>query len=166
MSINRRTVLAGSAAFITLPTFGARAASGATHVVEMLNKHPTDKKLRMVFSPRLLKVQAGDTVMFKSVDKGHNAQSIDGMIPDGAEAWNSKISKDVEVTFDMPGVYGYRCTPHAAMGMVGLIFVEGDGMLDNLDAAKAVKQRGRSKAVFEELWAEAEDAGYLTPAEA
>ncbi|MCV6584204.1 MAG: pseudoazurin [Marinibacterium sp.] len=158
----RRSVLALSAALVALMAAPAFAQDAQTHVVQMLNKHPEDKKQRMVFHPRVIKIAPGDTVVFESTDKGHNSQSIKGMIPDGAEPWNSKINTDVEITFDQPGVYGYRCTPHAAMGMVGLVIVEGDGMLDNLDAAKSVKQRGRSKAAFEEIWQEADDAGFLS----
>lgn len=166
MHLNRRTLLAASTAFFVLPTTGSFAEGHAAHVIQMLNKHPEDSKLRMVYYPRVLRVKAGDTVLFESTDRGHNTQSIDGMIPDGAEEWNSKINDNAEVTFNTPGVYGYKCTPHAATGMVGLIIVEGEGMLDNLEAAKGVRQRGRAKAVFEDLWEEAEAGGYLDAPEA
>ncbi|MEM9852469.1 MAG: plastocyanin/azurin family copper-binding protein, partial [Pseudomonadota bacterium] len=123
INLTRRAMLAASATFTTLAATGmtARAAGHATHTVEMLNTHPEDRRLRMVYYPRVLKVAAGDTVNFKSVDRGHNSASIDGMIPEGAEEWDSKIGDDVEVTFNTPGVYGYQCTPHASAGMVGLI---------------------------------------------
>lgn len=162
MSISRRAVLLSATAFALVSGSRVFAQDPATHVVEMLNKHPEDKKQRMVFHPRVLKVKPGDTVLFKSVDKGHNSQSIKGMIPEYAEKWTGKISKDIEVTFETPGIYGYMCTPHAATGMVGMVIVEGEGMLDNLSAAKEVKQRGRAKKTFEAIWEEAEAAGYLT----
>ncbi|MEM9582084.1 MAG: pseudoazurin [Pseudomonadota bacterium] len=162
--ITRRTVLATAASATLLPALPALAAEPT--VVEMLNKHPDDKKKRYVFYPRVLSVQPGETVLFKSVDKGHNSASIDGMIPDGVEEWNGKISKDTEVTFDKPGIYGYKCTPHATVGMVGLVVVEGEGKLDNLEAAQDVKQRGKSKKEWEEIWAEAEEAGLLEPSTA
>lgn len=127
----------------------------------MLNEHPENKRLRMVFTPRVIGVEQGDTVLFKSVDRGHNSASIDGMLPEGAEPWTGKLSKDIEVTFQVPGVYGYVCTPHEAMGMVGLVIVNGEGKLDNLEAAKSVKHRGRANLVFDELWAEAEVAGLM-----
>ena len=73
----------------------ALLASGAGHIVQMLNKHPEDKKQKMVFYPRILQVNSGDTVTFESTDKGHNSASIKGMIPDGAESWKGKINKDV-----------------------------------------------------------------------
>lgn len=82
-------------------------------------------------------------MLFKSVDRGHNSASIDGMLPEGAEEWNGKINDDIEVTFDKPGFYGYKCKPHATVGMVGLVVVEGEGKLDNLEAAQGVRQRGK-----------------------
>lgn len=116
----------------------------------------------MVFYPRILQVNSGDTVTFESVDKGHNSASIKGMIPDGAESWKGKINKDVSVTFEQPGFYGYVCTPHGTNGMVGLIVVEGEGKLDNLESAKKVKQRGKSKKAFKAIWEEAEEMGLLS----
>lgn len=156
--LKRRTVLAGAAALSVMPV--ARVlADGHSHTVELLSKHPEDKKLRNVFLPRLLVVQPGDTVLFQSVDKGHNSVSIDGMIPDGAEEWKGGIGKDIAVTFEKPGYYGYQCVPHASVGMVGMVIVEGEGKLDNLEAAKSVKQRGKAKKVFNEIWEEAEAQG-------
>jgi pseudoazurin len=157
--MNRRTFVISTGALMALPAIPSHAAT--THDVAMLNKHPEDKKQRMVYLPRVLVVQPGDVVKFLPTDKGHNAESIKGMIPEGAEKWKSKINKEIEVTISTPGVYGYKCTPHYATGMVGLIICEGDGKLANLDAAKAVKQKGKAAKVFEAIWAEAEAMGAL-----
>jgi hypothetical protein len=46
------------------------------------------------------------------------------------------------------------------MGMIGLIVVEGDGMLDNLEEAKSVKHRGKAKKAWKALWEEADAAGF------
>ena len=40
------------------------------------------------------------------------------------------------------------------MAMIGLILVEGEGWEKNLETAKKVKQFGRSKKKFKELFAE------------
>lgn len=160
--LNRRMLLASSGALLATNSIGW-AQSTSEHTVEMLNKHPEDRKQSMVFFPRILSVMPGDTVTFKSVDKGHNSATLKGMIPEGAEDWKGKINQDIEVTFSQPGFYGYQCTPHASMGMVGLIVVEGEGKLDNLEAARNVRQRGRSKAAWDEIWEEAEAAGMLAP---
>jgi len=137
----------------------ARAAT--THEVEMLNQNPDNPRERMVFRPMLLVIQAGDTVTFLSSERGHNSASIDGMIPEGAEPWDSRINEDLSVTLDIPGFYGYMCTPHASVGMVGLIVVEGDGMTDNYQTARDVRQRGRAAEVFDEIWTEVEARGLV-----
>ena len=90
----------------------------------------------MVFEPAVLKINVGDTVTFKSIDAAHNSASIPGMIPEGAIPWNSELSKDLTVSFDIAGIYGYQCTPHSMMAMVGVIKVGGDS--SNIDSVKAV----------------------------
>lgn len=159
LALSRRTLLlAGTAALIARPAI----AEATTHVVEMLNKDPEDSKQRMVFKPAFLMVNPGDTVQFVSADKGHNSEVIDDMIPEGAEGWKGRINDDVEVTLETPGFYGYKCTPHVGTGMVGLIVVQGDGMMDNLEAAQKVKHRGQAKKRFEALWEMAEEAGVMS----
>ena len=104
---------------------------GANFEVKMLNQ---GKDGVMVFEPSLLKINIGDTVTFKATDAAHNSASIPGMIPNGASSWNGELSRDISVTFDVPGIYGYQCTPHAMMAMVGVIQV--DNNIENLDAVK------------------------------
>ena len=104
----------------------------ATYEVKMYNKDPENKKNRMVFIPRVLKIKPGDTVKFISENAGHNSQNIKGMIPNGAKSWKSKIGKDFELKLQVPGIYGYKCTPHYGIGMVGLIVVEGENWKSNL----------------------------------
>ena len=104
---------------------------GANYEVKMLNQGQDGV---MVFEPSLLKINAGDTVTFKATDAAHNSASIPGMIPNGASSWNGELSRDISVTFDVPGIYGYQCTPHAMMAMVGVIQV--DNNTENLDAVK------------------------------
>jgi pseudoazurin len=103
----------------------------------------------MVFEPALVKIEPGDTVKFVASDKSHNAETIKGMLPEGATPFVGKMSEDVVVTFDKSGVYGVKCTPHYAMGMVALVVV---GKPDNLDAAKALPQTGKAKQVLATLF--------------
>ncbi|MEM1284683.1 MAG: pseudoazurin [Cohaesibacteraceae bacterium] len=160
--LNRRTFVVASSALVATG-LGAVSSANAqtTHMVEMLNVSPDNPRLRNVFEPRLLVVQPGDTVSFVSVNPSHNSASADGMIPEGAEPWASQISQGIDVTLTVPGFYGYNCTPHLGLGMVGLIVVEGDGMMDNLEAAQAVRQRGMAARVWDEIWAEATEQGLL-----
>ncbi len=123
----------------------AGAAGAAEFDVKMLNRGADGP---MVFEPNLVKAAPGDTVHFIAADKGHDVLSIKGMVPEGAEPFEGKLSQDLTVTLTVPGVYGFKCKPHYAMGMVGVVVV-GDPV--NLDSAKAVKQPGRAKKVFAKL---------------
>ncbi len=156
--VDRRTVLIGMAAVAASNNL---AFAQTVHNVEMLNKDPEDSKRRMIFSPLIHVIEPGDTVKFLPTDKGHNTVSIKGMLPEGVEPWKSKINQEFDLTLEKPGVYGYVCQPHATMGMVGLIIVKGEGMTDNLEAAKAAKHRGRAKKVWEEIWARVEEENLL-----
>ncbi|CAM5398960.1 pseudoazurin [Aquamicrobium terrae] len=123
----------------------AGAAHAADHEVQMLNKGAHGV---MVFEPNYIEAAPGDTVTFVPTDKGHDAASIDGMIPEGAEPFKGEISKPVTITVEKEGVYGVKCVPHYGMGMVALIVV---GKPTNLEKAKGVKQPGKAKKVFAEL---------------
>ena len=99
--------------------------------------------------PALVKIEPGDTVKFVATNKGHNAETINGMLPDGAAAFTGKVNQDIAVTFDKPGIYGVKCLPHYGMGMVALIVV---GEPPNLDAARAVTHPGKARPVFAALF--------------
>ena len=131
-------------------------ANAAEYEVKMLNKG-ADKQA-MVFEPAFLKIESGDTVRFVPTDKAHDAASIPEMLPEGAEEFKGKLSQEVVVTFDIPGLYGYKCIPHFGMGMIGLIEV-GDGSAD-LEAAQKVKlppmAAKRMKVLFAQVGSAAE----------
>merc|ERR1712086_681596 len=110
-------------------------AIAENHTIDMLNKLG---KERMLFSKKVISISLNDDISWKSVDKGHNVQFI-GM-PDGVAKYKSKISKDANYKFTKPGIYLYQCTPHKAMGMIGLIIVGNDK--SNLDKIKKVKVYG------------------------
>ncbi|MEP9398598.1 pseudoazurin [Mesorhizobium sp. KR2-14] len=123
-------------------------ALAADHQVQMLNK---GEKGAMVFQPDFIQAAPGDTVTFLPTDNGHDAESIKGMIPEGADAFKGKMNEQITVTLDKEGLYGVKCTPHYGMGMVALIVVGSPG---NLEEAKAVKHPGKAKKVFAELLAQ------------
>ena len=122
------------------------SASAADQTVEMLNKLG---KENMVFSSKIVKVDVGDTVFWKATKAGHNVEFIKGGVPDGVEKFRSKLSKDTEYKFEIPGIYAYWCTPHKGMGMIGFVVV-GDNK-SNLEAIKKIKYLGKSKKIAEEL---------------
>ena len=120
--------------------------------VEMLNKLG---KRTMVFSQEIVRINPGDTVYWKSTDPGHNVQFISkNGVPDGVEKFKSKVSKDTEFTFTIPGIYAYWCVPHKTLGMIGFVIVGED--LSNLEAIKKVKFIGKSKKIAKTLIAEIE----------
>ena len=116
---------------------------GANHSVKMLNQGSSGV---MVFEPAYLKINIGDSVTFESTDAAHNSASIPGMIPSSASSWNGGLSQNITVMFDVAGIYGYQCTPHSMMAMVGVIQVGDDK--SNLDSAKAVAQQFKSSFVM------------------
>ena len=120
--------------------------------IEMLNKL---NKRNMVFSLEIVRINSGDTVFWKATDKGHNVEFISkGGVPDGVEKFKSKVGKDIEFNFTIPGIYAYWCTPHKTMGMIGFVIVDDD--LSNLDSIKKVKFLGKSKKIAAALIAELE----------
>jgi pseudoazurin len=123
------------------------AAAAAEIEVKMLDKGAEGV---MVFEPSLVKIEPGDTVKFVSVHKGHNAESIKGMLPADALPFVGKMNQDVEAKFDKPGVYGVKCLPHYGMGMVALIVV---GTPANQEEAMKVIHPGKAKQVFATLFA-------------
>lgn len=124
----------------------ASAAVAETYEIKMLNK---GEEGSMVFEPAFVAAQPGDTVVFLPTDKGHNAEIIKGMFPEGFEGFKSKMNKEFSVTLDQEGLYGVKCTPHYGMGMVALIQV---GEAVNLEAASGVKQKGKAKKRFAPLF--------------
>jgi len=137
-----RALLTGACAALLL----AGAAGAAEIEVKMLDKGTEGM---MVFEPALVKIEPGDTVKFIATSKGHNAESIKGMLPPDATPFLGKVNQDVAVTFDKPGVYGVKCLPHYGMGMVALVVV---GTPANQDDARAVTHPGRAKQVFATLF--------------
>ena len=73
-----------TAALLILP----HAALAEVHEVHMLNRNDQGP---MVYEPQRLRIAPGDTVRFLPTQPGHNAATIDGMIPEGAEPFLSLI---------------------------------------------------------------------------
>ncbi len=130
---------------IALAALLGGAAFAETFEVQMLNKGSDGE--RMVFEPAFIQADPGDTVRFVAADKGHNAEINDGMLPEGAEAFKGKINEEIEVTLDVPGVYGVICKPHFAMGMVMTIAVGDVTAPDDFLAGRVPK---KAKARFDE----------------
>ncbi|THT98997.1 pseudoazurin [Lampropedia puyangensis] len=119
----------------------ALASHAETYEVKMLNRGAQGA---MVYEPDFVKLTPGDKIKFLASSNGHDAASIAGMLPEGASPFKGKINEEIEVTFTQEGLYGIKCLPHYAMGMVMLVQV-GDAPLSALnvpaDAPARAKQR-------------------------
>lgn len=129
--------------------------NGTILEVQMYTKDPDDPTGMQVFKPRLIKAKVGDTIKFVPTNPTHQSVSIAGMLPEGVEGWEGKINEEVSYVVPKPGVYGYKCNPHYAAGMVGLIVVEGEGSDANVEAAKGVSHPGLAGREFDEIFTEA-----------
>ena len=118
--------------------------------IDMLNKLGKEK---MLYSVKVAKIDVNQKIIWRSKTKGHNVEFI-GM-PEGVKKFKSKINKDVEYEFKVPGIYLYQCTPHKAMGMIGLVIVGNDK--SNLENIKKLKYRGPTKKFAAQLIEEIEN---------
>jgi len=127
--------------------FMSAPAFAADMTIEMLNKDSDGNK--MVYSEEIARVDVGDTITWVPTDKGHNVEMIAS--PNDMEL-KSKNGKEVQVTFEQPGIYYYWCTPHKGMGMIGLVVVGGD--TSNKDQIAKAKAMGKSKKKLKNLLGE------------
>ena len=126
--------------FLTSNSFAADVT------IEMLNKLGNES---MVYSKKIVRVDVGDTVYWKSTNPGHNVEFIKGGVPEGVDKFKTKFSKDAEYTFKIPGIYAYWCTPHKSMGMIGFVVVGDDK--SNLESIKKIKYYSKSKKIAPDL---------------
>ena len=137
----------------TVEAAPAVEANGTVIEINMYTKDPENSSKLQVFKPNVITAKVGDTIKFVASDPTHQSSSIDGMLPEGVEGWEGMINQEVTYVVPKAGVYGYKCVPHYAAGMVGLIVVDGGG--DNVEAAKAVKHQGLANREFPKLFEEA-----------
>ncbi|MFC0342076.1 pseudoazurin [Paracoccus niistensis] len=117
------------------------AAFAETHEVRMLNRNDSGP---MPFEPDYLVIQPGDMVKFIAASPGHNAATIDGMIPSNGEKFVGKINEEIAVTLTEEGIWGIKCSPHYTMGMVMLIQV-GDSPAPEADLPKDLPPAARER---------------------
>ena len=130
---------------ITLLFFASNSFA-ADETIEMLNK--LDKE-SMVYSKKIVRIDVGDTIFWKSTNPGHNVEFIKGGVPNGVDKFKTKFNKDAEYTFTIPGIYAYWCTPHRSMGMIGFVVVGDDK--SNLEAIKKLRFTAKSKKIAPDL---------------
>jgi len=132
------------ACFMGGMVLSAKAEEKEPLVIEMLNKRGKDK---MLYGQDVARVEVGQTITWTPKSKGHNVQFVS--VPEGVEKVKSKLSKEFSYTFEQEGVYLYVCTPHASMGMIGMVVVGESDV--NLDEVLDYKFRGKSKKKFKKI---------------
>ena len=98
--------------------------------IKMVNANASGQV--MIFDPPFIKANIGDTVTFLPTDMLHNSQSVPGLIPSSASSWNGAMNEKITIELNTEGVYVYQCTPHIALGMIGVIQVGEATNLDNI----------------------------------
>ena len=133
-----------------MSTILIQAANAADMTIEMLNKR--EDGANMAYSLDIARIDVGDTITWVPTTKGHNVEFKAG--PKGWKApKKSPFNREVNITFDTPGVYYYQCTPHKTMGMIGLVVVGND--VSNKDMIlKKSKAKGKSKKKLKGLLGE------------
>ena len=135
-----------------LTTLGLLAAMATPALAEdmtidMLNKR--DDGAKMVYSEDIARIDVGDTITWVPTAKGHNVEFVAG--PDGwKKPKKSKNNKEVAITFDIPGIYFYQCSPHKCMGMIAFVVV-GEDTSNLADIAGAKVSGKKSKVKFADL---------------
>ncbi len=116
--------------------------------IEMLNKDAEGN--RQVYSEEVARIDVGDTITWVPTNKGHNIEMVAS--PNNMKL-RSKNNKEVQITFEEPGIYYYWCTPHKGMGMIGLVVVGDDtSNKDQIAKAKAIgKSKKKLKKLLDEL---------------
>ena len=128
----------------------AKAEEKEPLIIEMLNKRGKEK---MLYGQDVARVEVGQTITWTPDSKGHNVQFVS--VTEGVEKVKSKLSKEFSYTFEQEGVYLYVCTPHASMGMIGMVIVGESDV--NLDEVLDYKFRGKSKKKFKKIVKSLED---------
>ena len=100
------------------------------------------------YSTQVAHIEVGDIVEWLPKNEGHNVEFFAGPKNNPLPP-KSKMDEPHTLVLEVPGVYLYGCTPHANMGMIGLIVVGGD--LHNLETIKNIKLSPVATSVLKRL---------------
>jgi len=105
------------------------------------SKNHTVTAQGLIYDPLVVTIAPGDSVSWTNMST-HNTESLEGLIPEGAEMWVSAMSENYTRTFTQEGIYVYKCTPHFGAGMGGAIIV---GEPVNLEQIKSADVKGAAR---------------------
>lgn len=136
------------------------AASLSIGSAATLAEDTTVKAVDVKFDPVFIFIETGDKVSWENM-AGHNVETIDELVPEGTEKINSTLGDDITITFDEPGVFVYKCTPHWGARLGGVIVVgqpenarqTAEAYLETVNTRKGnlLPAKGLLKKFFEEL---------------
>ena len=129
-------------------------------------KHVIDVQNYSFNPSSITNVQVGDTIRWVWVSGSHTTTST--TIPSGAASWDQPINSTstfYEYKVMLPGTYDYKCTPHAAMGMVGSFQVAAAATLSVTPANQNVAATAGTtvfSVVSNSAWTAASNMGWCT----
>jgi pseudoazurin len=135
----------------TLLIASVAPALAETIEIEMLNRNADGDA--MVFSQELIRAEVGDVIRFVPTDRSHNAQSVNGALPEGQEPFKGRVNQAVEYVVTETGLTAVVCLPHQSLGMVALVVVGDD--LSNAEQVLEARIPGRGMDKIEALIEEA-----------
>ena len=100
------------------------------------------------YSIEVANIGVSDTIEWLPKNEGHNVEFLAGPNMEALPE-NSDLNVRYAITFDLPGIYLYQCTPHGNMGMLGLIVVGNN--FDNLGNIEEVELSRVAKSVLQRL---------------
>ena len=100
------------------------------------------------YSKEIAYIDVGDTINWLPKFEGHNVQFLGGPKMNSLPK-SSEVDTFHSVSFDIPGVYLYHCTPHGNMGMLGLVIVGSD--FHNLKEINNIELSSTAKSVLQNL---------------
>ena len=100
------------------------------------------------YSKEVAYIDVGDTIEWLPKYEGHNVQFLAGPNMSSLPK-SSEIDAFHSISFDVPGVYLYHCTPHGNMGMLGLVIVGSD--FHNLKEINNIELSSTAKSVLQKL---------------
>ncbi len=100
------------------------------------------------YSHEVARIDIGDTIEWLPENEGHNVEFFAGPIMHSLPK-QSEIDEVHSIIFKIPGVYLYGCTPHANMGMLGLVIVGND--FHNIEKINEIKLSRVASSVLKRL---------------
>lgn len=136
-------------AIFTLLTFCSLiiAAKSQDHIINLSG---------VAFSPNNLTINVGETVQWNNMSGTHNVNGSVATFPSNPEGFSSGNAANApwsfSHTFNVPGVYQYRCDPHFSLGMTGVITVNGAATGDVVITEINYNNPGTDNLEFIELY--------------